>query len=116
LKSEHIKKKGDFGLRCKISHNQANTRRLVDEEVKKLKSQQLATKNEYQKIFVDCVEQVRKEILRKSGITGLNYFTNNGPRDFQQFKTADYHLLLYLFLKNEQIMHLVFDILFPGKG
>ena len=51
-------------------------------------------------------------MLRRSGITGLNYFKANGPKDAVEFKKIDYHLLLYLFLKNEKVIETVFKILF----
>lgn len=46
-----------------------------------LKSKHLVDKNEYESIFKACVEEVRKEVLRRNGILGLNYFKLHGPRD-----------------------------------
>jgi hypothetical protein len=38
--------------------------------------------------------------MRRSGMSGLNYFKQNGPLDLVEFKKIDYYMLLQLFLKN----------------
>ena len=62
------------------------------------------------------MEEVRKEIVRRNGMTGLNYFKNNGPKDIAEFKKIDYHLLLYLFLKNDKVMQQIFKIVFIDQS
>ena len=69
-------------------------------------------RSEYQDIFIKCVEEVRKDIVRRSGSAGLNYFKVNGPKDIVEFRKIDYHLLLNLFLKNDQILKQIFKMVF----
>jgi hypothetical protein len=85
---------------------------MVRDEIQKLRSQEYASKSEYQKIFITCVEDVKKEMLRKSGVTGLNYYKTNGPKGVMELKNVDHHLLLYLFLKNDKVIEAVYNLLF----
>jgi hypothetical protein len=48
----------------------------------KLKSQELAEKNEYLSIFKNCVCKIKKDIIRRSNIPSINYFKENGPQNY----------------------------------
>lgn len=57
VKSEHLsERKTGFGVRYKMNSQKNNKKKMVEDELKRLKSQEFASRNEYQKIFVDCVE------------------------------------------------------------
>ena len=47
--------------------------------------------------------------MRRTGTIGLNYFKANGPKDVVEFRKLDYHLLLYLFFKNQKVIDALFD-------
>ena len=117
--SEHYsdrKRRLKLNPREKFDKTRINAQKLVREEVIKLQSQEHVKVNEYRKVFIDCVEEVRKEILRKSGGPGLNFFKHNGPKSLLEFRHLDYHSLLYLFLRNEKVSQVVFSLLFAEGG
>lgn len=46
------------------------------------------------------MEQVRKDIIRRNNIPSLNYFKENGPKNFIEFKKTDHFSLLELLFTN----------------
>jgi hypothetical protein len=57
-------------------------------------SEELAERREYLSIFKRCVAELKKDIMRRNNIPSLNFFKQNGPKDFIEFKKVEHYLLL----------------------
>ena len=42
----------------------------------------MADDNELKNIFRNCIEEVRKEMARRNNVPSLNFFKQNGPKDY----------------------------------
>lgn len=42
--------------------------------------------------------------MRRSNIPSLNFYKENGPRDFIEFKKVEHHILLELFIRDERVL------------
>ncbi|CAD8198375.1 unnamed protein product [Paramecium octaurelia] len=68
-----------------------------------------ATRSEYEEFFIDCVEQVRKDIMRRR----QNAQVDNKFSDFNVFRKEDKFKVLELVLMNEKLLQTLHQKLFP---
>jgi hypothetical protein len=100
-------KRGKSSYYSKIDKKRSSFR-IMEHDLTRLKSRELNEKNELEEIFKNCVEQVRKDIIRRNNIPSLNYFKENGPKNFIEFKKADHFSLLELLFTNEPMLKRIY--------
>ena len=49
---------------------------------------------DYLKIFKNCVDQIKKDVIRRNHIPSINFFKENGPKDLVEFKKTENYKLL----------------------
>jgi hypothetical protein len=54
-------------------------------------------------------------VIRRNNIPSLNFFKENGPTSFIEFKKVENYLLLELFLKHEEVLKKFYELLFPPE-
>ncbi|CAD8107934.1 unnamed protein product [Paramecium sonneborni] len=68
-----------------------------------------ATRSEYEEFFIDCVEQVRKDIIRRR----KNIQLDNKLSDFNVFRKEDKQKVIELVLLNERLLQTLHQRMFP---
>ncbi|CAD8107455.1 unnamed protein product [Paramecium sonneborni] len=68
-----------------------------------------ATRSEYEEFFIDCVEQVRKDIMRRR----QNVQLENKLSDFNVFRKEDKLKVLELVLMNDRLLQTLHQKIFP---
>ncbi|CAG9328851.1 unnamed protein product [Blepharisma stoltei] len=78
-------------------------------------------KSESESLFLECVEEVRKEVLRRRAKTLLNQkfgkkskFTERDTKD--HFTPGDKRKILELLISNEQVLIMLYEKLFPYRA
>jgi hypothetical protein len=61
------------------------------------------------------VGEIKKDIMRRNNIPSLNFFKQNGPQDFIEFKKVEHYLLLELFLRDEHVLRKFHELLLGGQ-
>mgnify|MGYP006897115549 CR=1 FL=1 len=51
-------------------------------------------------------------MIRRNNVPTLNFFKENGPKDFLEFKKVDTFSLVELLLNNEKILKALHEIIF----
>lgn len=63
-------------------------------------------------LFRRCVEEVKKEVARRNKIPSLNFFKENGPKSYLEFKKIDYFQLMEMLITNDSILQKLYQIIF----
>lgn len=50
--------------------------------------------NELKTVLKNCIEEVRKDIARRGTGPTLNFFKENGPKSYGEFKKVDHMALI----------------------
>ena len=54
----------------------------------------MAENNELREVLKNCIEEVRKDMTRRTKGPSLNFFKQNGSKNFNEFKKVDHFNLL----------------------
>jgi hypothetical protein len=54
-------------------------------------------------------------MAKRKGIPSLNFFKQNGPKSYQDFKKLDLFALMELFIGNETILKQFYELMFNIK-
>ena len=65
-------------------------------------------------ILKNCIEEVRKEMTRRTKAPSLNFFKENGPKSYAEFKKVDNFALLELLLNSEVLRKGLFKLIFDA--
>ena len=94
--------------------NALNSQKRRTRAISANRSNRIQEKNDLESLFLQCVDEVKKDMLKRRSRSQQSRRSAVGKRD--DFINADKRKILELFVSNEQVLVMLYEMLFPHKA